>query len=876
MFGLGLIWLYLILALFLVSVVYELYRSRDIVDEDVLELIPDKVFLQVIVPWEENSTLLGVQLLSSLHSILANQHRSKVFFSFEIGCSKDSITYYVVCDNSNKEFIKSQIYAQYPFSHIEEVADYIPSFSSIQLNSSNTPKVSISEIELQKDFILPIKTFESIQNDTLLPILSTLNELEVEQFGILQVIARPINHDWQRIGKDYVRKVRIGINPFRTTSCLTMFLNVLSYIGSGLLLIFDFLFFPNRLQKVEKSSVVLSDTQLQEIGNVEQKSLEPGFEIVIRTAVITSSNDLSEKILGNVDSAFKHFNMPHLNGFRVKEYRGRKAKKNLSIIKSQEWEDLKDRFLSNQPLDILNTKELASIYHFPSGSMNLSKVARIGYKKLAPPANLPINEPMTIAKTDYRGQLEKFGIKQVDRRRHMYILGKSGTGKSTLIKNMIVQDIMNGQGVGLLDPHGDLATEILSFIPEKRLNDVVIIDPSDIENPVALNILELNDLNNLNVIADGIVAIFKKYFDSWGPRLEYILHNTLLTLLSVKGNTLLGVQRILTDSDFRANILSQIDDPIILQFWNNEYIPLTKNPRLAAEVISPIQNKVGKFLSSSTIRNIIGQVESTIDFEEIINTKKILIVNLSVGKLGEETASTFGGLIIEKLQEAAMRRVMINEDERNDFYLYIDEFQRFAFDNFVQILSESRKFKLNLILANQYVDQLSPQIQSAIFANIATTITFAIGSRDAENLEKDFKNLSVNDFTSLDKYHFYINELIDGEPGNQFSAVSMPFEYNPESNLDEVINSSRLKYSRPKYVIEEKIKNWMQQAYSVNKLTNTYYGKDRVSLQPRKIFSINVSKNPNVENVQQPKLYQKDNDDSIIEKANQFDNIWKK
>jgi|LakMenEpi03Aug12_release.lakeMendotaPanAssembly.Ray.scaffolds.fasta_scaffold01223_3 hypothetical protein len=404
-----------------------------------------------------------------------------------------------------------------------------------------------------------------------------------------------------------------------------------------------------------------------------------------------------------------------------------------------------------------------------------------------------------IAKTNFHGQGRLFGIKRDDRRRHMHIIGKTGMGKTSLLLNMAVSDIRNGSGFAFVDPHGDIADALLDYIPEDRIKDVVYFNPQDLDYPIAFNVLGDVPINQRHIVSDGLVGVFKKIWaDSWGPRLEYILRNTILTLLENENSTLLDIMRILVDKNFRANIVYKMQDPVLKQFWLNEYDGYTD--KLLVEAISPIQNKVGQFTSSPLIRNIIGQAKSSINLREIMDQKKILIMNLSKGAVGEGGAQLLGAMMITKMQLAAMSRVDIPEKDRQDFYAYIDEFQNFSTDSFAEILSEARKYRLSLILAHQYVEQLSDIVRGAVFGNVGTTIVFRIGAADAEFMEREFSPvLTIEDLVNLPKWKIYLKLMIDGATSQPFSADTLP-DPEPEliSNRAKIIEYSRQKYGNAK------------------------------------------------------------------------------
>jgi len=437
------------------------------------------------------------------------------------------------------------------------------------------------------------------------------------------------------------------------------------------------------------------------------------------------------------------------------------------------------------------------------------------------------NEITIFAETNFRNAKRSFGIKRDDRRRHVYIIGKTGMGKTTLLENMIISDVIHGEGCCYIDPHGDTAEKVLNYIPSNRVNDVVYINPSDSDFPIAFNILEAVDENHKHLIASGIVGVFKKQFaESWGPRLEYILRNAVLALLDYPGSTLLGIMRILVDKDYRDKVIDKIKDPVVRSFWTNEYSKW--NERTLQEVISPIQNKVGQFLSNFLIRNIVGQVKSTIDLREIMDKKKILILNLSKGRIGEDTMQLLGSMIVTKLYMAAMSRVDIPELERPDFYLYVDEFQNFATDSFASILSEARKYRLNLTVAHQYILQLPETVSAAIFGNVGTMVCFRVGAADAEELVKEFTPFFVEeDLVNLPAFAIYLKLMIDGISSDPFSANTLPplFDEMITDNADKVIKVSRERYAHPRAVVEDKINRWSGLDLS-EKLTETI-GHDR-------------------------------------------------
>ncbi|MFA5155067.1 MAG: CxxC-x17-CxxC domain-containing protein [Patescibacteria group bacterium] len=414
------------------------------------------------------------------------------------------------------------------------------------------------------------------------------------------------------------------------------------------------------------------------------------------------------------------------------------------------------------------------------------------------------------AQTTYRNESKRFGIKTDDRRRHMYLIGKTGMGKSTILENMIVDDIRAGHGVAVVDPHGDLAEKVIEFIPNERINDVVYFNPSDINYPIAFNVVEQVEPHLRHLVASGLIGVFQKLWaDSWGPRLEYILRNAILAILDFPGSTLMGVVRMLSDKNYRKRVVSNIKDPVVKAFWEKEFSSYAD--KFASEAVSPIQNKVGQFLSNSLMRNIVGQVKSAIDIREIMDNGKIIIMNLSKGRIGEDNSALLGAMMITKIQLAAMSRVDVPEKERRDFYLYIDEFQNFSTDSFANILSEARKYRLNLILAHQYIEQLSEKVKPAVFGNVGTMVVFRVGAADAEELVKEFTpTFTEEDLVNLPKYEMYLKLMIDGISSSPFSAAGLPplREEERTGNVEKVIQYSREKYASDRASVEEKIMSW--------------------------------------------------------------------
>lgn len=422
------------------------------------------------------------------------------------------------------------------------------------------------------------------------------------------------------------------------------------------------------------------------------------------------------------------------------------------------------------------------------------------------------NQKITyFGETNFHNQKLRFGIKKIDRRKHMYVVGKTGMGKTTLLENMAMQDIQNGEGMAFIDPHGDTAYKLLDFVPPERINDVIYFDPADVNFPIALNVMESVDPDRRHFVASGLMAVFKKIFgpDVWSARMEYILGNTILALLEYPESTILSINPMLAVKEFRKKIVDSVADPVVKAFWTQEFAKYTE--RFAAEATPAIQNKIGQFTSNALIRNIVGQPKSSFDFRKAMDEKKIIIINLAKGRVGEDTSRLLGAMIVTKMYLAAMSRVdVIDENQRPDFFLYVDEFQNFATESFANILSEARKYRLSLILAHQYMAQLDEKVRDAVIGNMGTMLTFRVGAEDAEFLEKEFSpEFTANDVVNLGFSQIYLKLMIDGVASHPFSASTLPPIANKQASFrDEIIRASQRNYGTDRAVVEEVIKTW--------------------------------------------------------------------
>lgn len=788
--------LLILLILSIIFVVFIFSFAKKPEATKVFEDIRNPEVMQILVPRENDKTPLAAeQMFSSLHGILRESKKSMDSISFEIvSQSETGIRFYAVVPKHLAEFVEGQIYAQYPNAEIRYVNDYATKKREDQVY------VSTGMIELDKSYIFPIKTFRNFEVDPLAAITSAVSELKLGEEAWIQFVLRPVANYWQEDSKKYITDIKEGKTAINS-------------LGDALVKIFSDV--SKSLQSTDgkgtpKEVVKLAPGQQEELNQVELKMMKLGFEVGIR--VISKSTDRvrSEQILRDLVASFKQFTTAHLNSFV-----------NASGNKSaqQIYEEYIKRTLDANAEDILNIEELASVYHLPNVSVETPNIMWSRARKAEPPMDIPLAGEFGVnafAHTDYRGKRLEFGIKTEDRRRHFYLLGKTGVGKSTVFKNMFISDVLAGNGACFVDPHGEAIEELLDYIPSERINDVIYFDPGDVNNPVGFNLLELNDSSQRDLVADGVVEVFKKQFGfSWGPRLQYLLTNAVATALEAQGTTILSVMRLLTDRNYRKFILKQVKDPILLKFWEEEFTQMSQNSKLVSEAIAPIQNKVGRFISSSVIRNIVGQVKSSFSLRSIMDEGKILLVNLAQGKIGEESSALLGGMIITRLQSTAMERIDIPIEQRRDFYLYVDEFQNFATDSFAKILSEARKFKLNLTMTNQYVDQIPLTVRQAIFGNVGTLASFVVSQSDASILANEFAPIfSAEDMVSLEAHSMYVKLCINGMTSKPFSAKSLDIRYQKFGYKQDILQASRGRYSTQREVIEDKIRRWSEQKYS--------------------------------------------------------------
>lgn len=817
----------------------------------------------------EVGPIVAEQIFATLHGfyhklswldILRGRSQDRV--SFEIANTNRQIKFYIWFPTKLRNLVEGQIYAQYPNAEIEEVVDYATAEISVAKNTGQKEKTVIlrgqslpprkpefmqinlarnavgAELGLEDPVIYPIKRYQQFEDkltriavDPIAGMTATLAKLHNSDDQIwIQVIVQPMDMKWRIIYLKCLRIVTKGIfgniETFKK-AYIRLFITRDWRLKMLLFPLYIYFWFRGVTSGIKKVSLgMLDDDKTQTEDLREEMSMRHEretdinaamdkiskllFEATIRIVYIPLKSDRETALVKvrEVAGSFKQFNIPHLNGFKIK-----RIEEGDIIARKYQKRELQREM-------VFNNEELATIYHLPHMSVSTPNIAWVRSKKMEPPVDLPTqlnsegDDAFTLlGKTNFRGSSQEFGIKSGDRRRHIYIIGKTGMGKSTLLENMIFSDIQSGKGLAVVDPHGDLADRILDFVPSHRTNDVILFDPSDRDYPVGFNMLENIDPAYNSIVASGLVGIFKKiYAESWGPRLEHILRNTILALLEYPNTTMLGITRILQDSEFRKRVIKKIQDPIVKSFWVNEFERM--EPRLRNEAISPILNKVGQFLASPIIRNIVGQPKSSINLRFAMDNKKIVVVNLSKGKIGEDNSSLLGAMIITKFQLDAMSRANIAEKDRADFYLYVDEFQNFATESFATILSEARKYRLNLTMANQYIAQMEDEVRDAVFGNVGTLISFQVGFDDAEVITGQFggDETMIADLVALQVGNTYMRLLIDGMPTPVFSMTTFraPEIILEEGRREKILKFCRERFSAKREIVEDKIKRWSE------------------------------------------------------------------
>src|SRR3989344_1336710 len=751
--------------------------------------------LMLEIPREnDKKELAAEQMLAALHGILRSRRELRLsgtlqeHISLEIAAKGQRIRFYIWTPKHLQAFVEGQIYAQYPTVQITEVEE---DYSERQLPQE---VIHTTELTLTENETMPIKTFTSFEVDPLAAITATLAKLDKENEEMwIQIMARPIADDWHRRGVKMVNRIRGGRGGLTTGGTAT-----LTYAGQAFAALVRP---PAGGGKEGGSEPELSELDKARIAAIETKTQKLGYQVKIRLLYAGSDPRTARLRMQALVGAFKQFNTTNLNGFKVKN----------TSFKDDKQLEYQTRFFIDHGF-ILNIEELASLFHLPHTTVETPNIVWATTKTAEPPANIPIAEPgheeeiSLFGVTNFRGDNTVFGIRRDDRSRHMYILGQTGTGKSGALELLTISDIYYNKGFAVIDPHGDYAQHVLKFIPANRIDDVVYFNPADTDYPIGFNPLEISDPSLKGHISSQVVGVLKKLFaESWGPRLEYILRYTLLALLDFPNSTMLDITRMLTDRHFRADVIKYIDDPVVRNFWTVEFA--SWNDKFATEAVAPVLNKVGAFTANPMIRSIVGQPKSTFDIRNIMDEGKILVVTLSRGLIGEDNAGILGSLMVTKIQLAAMGRADMPEAKRTPFYLYVDEFQNFATESFATILSEARKYGLNLTVANQYISQMGEEVRGAVFGNVGTVMSFRVSPDDAPFLQKYFEpEFEAANLIQQHSRFFVISMMIGGEKAPAFSAKTLNLPQPPDDNSTQIIELTRQRYSRNKTEVEARVR----------------------------------------------------------------------
>ena len=740
--------------------VFTLYRWRGREERSI-----ESALLEVSVPHGNEIKIDAMeQLYASLYTIKKGGWKQKFSvqptISFEIVAKQEEIKFYIWTPNKLKDLVEKQVHGAYPDAEITEVPEY-----NIFTKEG---KVAYKSIQLKRSNFYPIKTFGELPTDSLAAITSALAKMGEGEAAAIQLLISPAKPSWQKEAGKFVSDTK------------------------------------KQESDPEKAKFSVSAKTLE---GVESKSSKSGFETSIRIVTVAKDLPSAKAHLSNIMGGFEQYS-GELNGFK-----GRKIRRKASLMENFLYRYQPMFYLFGNRLTILYSEELATIYHFPNKQVTTPHIAWL-YAKTAPaPSEIP-SEGLYMGTSTYRGVKRPVYISEDDRRRHMYIIGKTGTGKTEMLKDLIMQDIKDGKGLCFMDPHGDAVKDILQMIPPERAEDVIYFNPSDTDRPMGLNLLEAKTEDQKHFVATAIINMMYKLFDPYktgivGPRFEHAVRNAMLTVMCDEGATFVEVVRVLTDAKYVQELLPKVKDPIIRRYWTDQIAQTADFHK--SEVLDYIVSKFGRFVTNKMVRNIIGQSKSAFSFREIMDNQKILLINLAKGEIGEENSNFLGLILVPRLLMAAMSRQDMPEEERKDFYLYVDEFQNFATPDFAQILSEARKYRLNLVVANQFIGQVEEELKNAIFGNVGTIACFRVGVTDAGYLAHEFTPVfNEEDLLNIERYHVYTKTTVKNEPVPPFSMdLTKDMEQQASTmnkRVSEIIKEmSRLKYGKDVRLVEAEV-----------------------------------------------------------------------
>lgn len=741
-------------------IIYSMLKKRE-------KISLEMVTLEVKLPKDNE---IKIDSAEQMFASFASLKKSGMFsfldlddvIAFEIVGKQADIRFYISAPHRIVDLVEKTIYGYYSTADIKKVEE--PNIFT------EDGKVEYGALRQKEVAYMPLKVYKDMPTDSLSAVTSALSKMDEGEGAIIQILIRPAAGKWKKHGKSYVSSTKKNeANPEKAT----------------------FKTDPKALERID------------------DKSSKNGFETVIRFVVSAKTKEMASTHLRNIKSAFSQFNSDQnsLTKARI-------------LVKGSFMIDFIYKFFPvlqlpfYKSISILSSDELATLFHFPNKTVETPHIKWLKAKTAPVAAEVPTDQGTFIGYGYYRGVKRPVNIGFEDRRRHVYIIGKTGVGKSELLKEMIKQDIKAGHGVCVIDPHGDLIDDTVKYIPPERAEDVIYFDPSDTERPMGLNLLEAYTEEQKHFMTTAIINLMYKLYDPQrtgiiGPRFEHAVRNAMLTVMSEPGSTFIEIVRILTDAKFVQEILPKVQDPIIRRYWTDQIAQTSDFHK--SEVLDYIVSKFGRFVTNKTMRNIIGQSKSAFDFRKVMDEGKILLINLSKGKLGEENSSFLGLVLIPKILVAAMSRQEIPEDKRRDFFLYVDEFQNFATPDFATILSEARKYHLNLTVANQFIGQMDEEVKNAIFGNVGSLISFRVGVTDASYLQREYQPVfGESDIINIERFHAYMKTIVDNEPVSPFSVdmTKDVAKIKAEANdkvAQAVIQLSRLKFGRPRELVEAEI-----------------------------------------------------------------------
>lgn len=777
------------------------------------------VFLRVVVPKkeskddreEEQSSLSGnkdfkdyigvaAHLYESLYSIYSGNYKNyfigQDFFSFEYAVIENQIYFYIVAPHELQSLIEKQVTSFYPDTYIEQVEDY----NIFKENS----KVAACTMQLATDFIYPIKTYAHLNTDPLNNITNVLSKLGFDDGAAIQVMVRPMKDGWQKRGREE------AANIFSQKKKAKGSFNPLGWLAT----LFDFFVkgdIGGQSSAPDTAPARTTPVTDEEVKALEEKNSKFGYEAIIRIVTAASTEREAKGHLSNIKSAFVQYGTTHANGFTVPKFQSEKA-----IVRDFIMRRFRRSFRQfiHRHYNVLSVDELASLFHLPNIRFNKAPTIFWQNYKIAPaPANIP-KEGILLGYNVFRGEKHEIRMKREDRFRHFYVIGQTGTGKSSIMQVMIRQDLKNGDGLAVIDPHGSLIEDILPFIPRERADDVIYFNPGDMERPMGMNLLEGDTEEEKEYVALEAMNIMIKLFDEeiFGPRIQDYFRNGCLTLMAdPEGGALTDIVRLFTDDDFQKLKVEHVKNPIVRSFWEHQMAKT--GAREKQEMIPYFAAKFGQFVTNTMMRNIIGQAKSAFNFANVMNEGKILLINLSKGEVGEINSRLLGLIIVSKLQMAALARQKQTKEQRRDFFLYIDEFQNYVTDSIEVILSEARKYRLSLNMAHQYIAQLEgkdgkSKVKDAVFGNVGSMMAYKIGAQDAEYMAKEMAPVfSEQDLVNMDKYKAVMKLSIDTQPSRPFSITPLnPYLEKGDYEAAQAYKQlSRLKYGRDREFVDREI-----------------------------------------------------------------------